>query len=595
MPRVKSIGMKILLASVANVVFAASLLGGVAYVAICRQSESSITQIEKLLMENYDEGIRNQVETVVSALKSVRAQIDAGQLSRDVGLAVATDVVRQARYGKEGYFWADTVEGVNVALLGNKDVEGKSRIDFVDDNGTKIIREFIRMATTSGSGYLDYFFPKKGQTEALPKRGYVLLSKEFDWIVGTGNYTDDIHAFVAGEREKAHAARRRSVVLLGAAFLASLAASAGTSYFIGRGMSRPILLVTSLIERTAALDITSDTRVDHLREKADETGVIARSVGSLQEALRTSVRSLQDDARQLTESADELRNNTLIGRESVEGVMHAVHDFALGAQSQASDTQSSVQILGVLAQHIDRAVAGATQLRDHSKEVEDRNRESVASVQGLGEEFRTARTSIENLNSNVGKLAEQSTQIGAIVGTIQNVAKQTNLLALNAAIEAARAGEAGRGFAVVADEIRSLAEQTTRSVQQIEGIISEILGEIQVTLENMTLSKEAVSTADDMMGQVLAASQSIERAISQTFAKLDEVSQVIVEINKAKNSVVDAVSGISSVTEENAASAEEISATMERQNALVQVIHQNADRLNEIAKGVERIASRFKL
>ena len=68
----------------------------------------------------------------------------------------------------------------------------------------------------------------------MPKRGYVLLSKEFNGIVGTGNSIDDIHAFVSGERERTQAARHRSIMLLGVAFLASLAASVGLPYCMGR-------------------------------------------------------------------------------------------------------------------------------------------------------------------------------------------------------------------------------------------------------------------------------------------------------------------------------------------------------------------------
>ncbi len=77
---------------------------------------------------------------------------------------------------------------------------------------------------------------------------------------------------------------------------------------------------------------------------------------------------------------------------------------------------------------------------------------------------------IDNSAQDVAALASKTSEIGRIVGVINDIADQTNLLALNASIEAARAGEQGRGFAVVADEVRKLAEHTTRATREIDPV-----------------------------------------------------------------------------------------------------------------------------
>ena len=131
--------------------------------------------------------IKSQVETAISMLQTIYAKHQNGELTLEQAKKLGADLLRGLRYGKDGYFWADTTEGVNVVLYGRKDTEGKNRLEFKDSKGKFIIKEFIAKAKTGG-GYLDYWFPKENQTTPLPKRSYVALFKPFGWVVGTGYY-----------------------------------------------------------------------------------------------------------------------------------------------------------------------------------------------------------------------------------------------------------------------------------------------------------------------------------------------------------------------------------------------------------------------
>ncbi len=591
----KSIKVKILAAVLFNVALVALIVGGIGFWTIYQQNMDRVAQLEDLMYANYDAQIKDHTDTLVSALNGIKQQRATGVITAEQEKVLAADVVRQAKYGKEGYFWADTTEGINVVLLGKADVEGTSRIDLTDKKGVKIIQEFQKLTSANGEGYLDYQFPKSGATEPSPKRGYVKLDKDLGWMIGTGNYVDDIETFLADQRAQTKEEFSKSILMMSISFLGVILLSGFSALVMSNSISRPILRVTELVDKTARLDVVDDSSYNDVLRYTDETGVIARAVANLREVLRSTVVSIKKDSGILEETSENLGSVTRSGTESIKGVASAVQDYASGAQDQASDAQHSAELLSYLAKDIESSVKRAETLRELTATAETTNRSSVQAIEELSEKFSSARKATEELDANVLVLSERSSQIGNIVATIQSIAGQTNLLALNAAIEAARAGEAGRGFAVVADEIRKLAEQTSKSTDQIEGIISDILQEIGETRDNMEFSKSAVLSASEVMEKVSVAFKAIESSMGETLGQLDSLSGSIENIDSRKNGVMDAIAGISAVTEENAAASEEIAATMETQSDLMQEIHGSAENIAAISRRLGELIARFKV
>ena len=139
------------------------------------------------IMSAHDLLIKSEVETAVSMLKAIFTKHQQGEMTLDQAKKLGADLLRELRYGDEGYFWADTTEGVNVVLYGRKDVEGRNRLEDKDHQGTYYIKEFLAKSK-AGGGYVEYWFPKKGDTISQPKRSYVLLFKPLGWVVGSGYY-----------------------------------------------------------------------------------------------------------------------------------------------------------------------------------------------------------------------------------------------------------------------------------------------------------------------------------------------------------------------------------------------------------------------
>lgn len=591
----RSIRTKIILVVLLNIVLVSAIIGSTSFYVISSNNNDRIEQIESELRSSYDNNIKSQVEIVVSELDGIYQLYEEGLITDREAKTLAANVVRNAKYGDGGYFWADTMEGDNVVLLGREDVEGTNRIGLEDKLGNKIIQNFIDIIESDGSGYSNYYFPRAGEDEPLPKRAYVMLYEPYGWVIGTGNYIDDIDNFVAEEKALIAEQFARTRMILFGFLLVSIIIGSVISVVLSNTITKPILKLSEVLDKTANLNIMDDDTYDYLLKYKDETGVIAFSVANLRKVLREIITELQADSVKLNQSSNELGEIVMNGKEGIDAVAMTVDEFAKGATEQATDAQTAAENMSHLAAEINDSVDSSHKLRDYTTAVSKNNEDGFALIQELSGKFNATMESTNNLNKNVNTLSIKSSSIGDITSAIQSIAEQTNLLALNAAIEAARAGDAGKGFAVVADEIRKLAEQTSRSTEQINDIISEILSEITSTTENMEIATDSIQISSEVMEKVQASFEAIEASMEDTLNQLDNITTSINNVDTNKDQATNSISGISAITEENAASAEEIAATMDTQTELMLGISDNASEVLSISKKLDSIIQKFSI
>lgn len=195
---------------------------------------------------------------------------------------------------------------------------------------------------------------------------------------------------------------------------------------------------------------------------------------------------------------------------------------------------------------------------------------------------------VETTNSVMAKVNEENKQIEGIVKLIAGIADQTNLLSLNAAIEAARAGEHGKGFAVVAEEVRKLAQQAHDASGRITGILEGIQGTF----------KEAAELIGNGMAEVSDGRQSAEEA-ENLFSSIQEQSSAVLgqaeylrslneQLQEAAASVREEMTAVAAITEQSAASVEEVLASAEVQEQRVMGIVENIRELNEMTGSLEK-------
>lgn len=556
-----------------------------------QRNEADIQEYRAMLYEQFDRSIKLEVETAHSLVQKLYTQQQQGILSEVEAKKQAAALVRDLRFDNGNYFWIDTTEGINVVLLG-RDVEGKSRLELVDAKGNKFIRDIINSGMQPAGGYTDYWFPKPNETEDLPKRGYSLLFKPYNWIIGTGNWVDDIEANVAA---KAAANKRQLINDIGIAVLIAiigLSISVCMALYISRKISDPIVAAAEGVRQIA----TGNLGVADLPVNArDETGMLSLSVNEMKDSLRELIREVANSSNQVAAASQELTATS-------EQTALASSQVAASTTEMARGSENQVQVISRASGAIEHMSVNIEQITDKVKAVAEVSGKTATAARDGEQAVYSAIKQMTNIEKTVtdsaavvSKLGERSQEIGQIIDTIAGIAGQTNLLALNAAIEAARAGEQGRGFAVVAEEVRKLAEQSHGATQQIAGLIQEIQADTERAVKAMGTGTGEVKLGTSLVSSAETAFHEISAMVNQVSLQVNEVTVAVQQVAQGSQAVVSSIRQVENIARDSATETGTISAATEEQTASMEEIASASQSLAQLAEKIQVAVAKFRV
>ncbi|SES02901.1 methyl-accepting chemotaxis protein [Halopseudomonas bauzanensis] len=299
-----------------------------------------------------------------------------------------------------------------------------------------------------------------------------------------------------------------------------------SALLITRQITGPLNETRQTLQRIAEGDLTHN----HTVTRRDEFGELQRGVQRMADSLRELIGRIHESVTQIASAAEELSAVTEQTRVGINSQKEETDQVATAMQEMSATVHD-------VARNAEQASLAATSANGEARNGDAVVNEAISQIERLAEEVTRSTEAMELLK-------QESSKIGTVMDVIRAVADQTNLLALNAAIEAARAGEAGRGFAVVADEVRSLAQRTQQSTEEIEALVAAVHSGTQQVASRLSSSHTlagnsveltrtagaALSSITESVSNIQSMNQQIAAAAEQQSAVAEEISRSVVNV-----------------------------------------------------------------
>ena len=487
-----------------------------ALLALACVAAMNVFKERSLIMQARQDSLTTAVQGAYSIVAAYKAKADSGSMAPEAAQLAAKEALRLSRYGGEDgkteYFYIWTLDSQGVMHPIKPEWEGQDmRGKLKDGEGHDLLAQIAGAlrASPDGKAFVSAKFMRPGQEVLAPKLQYAMRVDGWNWMLGSGLYTDDVDAAV----------RKAVLTNLAVVGLITLLV-AGIGWAVFRSVQGQIGG-----EPSQAMDVMAEVAQGHLDVQLPHApaGSLLGGLAQMVVALRQLVSEVRQSSHSIALASSEIAQGN--------------NDLAHRTENTASHLQSTAGSMAQIAagvQQTSDAAHNADQLALSAAEVAQRGRAVVGQV-------------VQTMQG----IHASSNQIGDIIGVIDGIAFQTNILALNAAVEAARAGEQGRGFAVVAGEVRTLAQRSAEAAKQIKQLIGASVSQVQS-------GTALVDQAGTTMGDIVDSVQRVNDIIAEIRAASAEQSSGIAQVSQSLNELDQTTQQNSALVEESTAAADSL-------------------------------------
>lgn len=429
-----------------------------------------------------------------------------------------------------------------------------------------------------------------------------LTNSDSDITTYTQNQTDYISAnkLVEGTPFSVVISVDESIILKGARELTVtlivlavilLLIGALLAFLISYSIAKPITQITRKGEELSSLVV----RLYENNEKIgkDEIGQLKRSFNKIASSLGEIVSDINEASRMVEKGTDNLNHISDYTAKKAQLITEAVEEISLGVGEQAEDIAKMMEEVNVLSKTIEEEQEMIEGIDELTKNMDIYKEQGLNEVQGLVEKTKSNKVMVTHISDVINSTNEDAIKITNAVSMIEAIADQTSLLALNANIEAARAGVNGKGFAVVADEVRKLAEDSERFAGDIKvvtaGLLSKTESSVGIIEEMIAYLEIHDVSVNDTVGSF--------NGIAERILSLQENLKALMISGQAmrqkKSNIVESIENLSAISEENAATSQNILAIVHEQSASIGEISDETDSLKQLVGDLGSIINRF--
>ena len=372
--------------------------------------------------------------------------------------------------------------------------------------------------------FVEYMWPKPGTTKPVSKISFARKLDNWDWIIATGVFTDDIDAAISKRvthiKEDIQNQVTQFILIIGLVIAAALV----VSYFlVTKGVVKPIRMVIDMLRDIAQGEGDLTRRIQD--RSGDETQELAKWFNQFIENIQTMIKKIKED--------------TLILGDSSKALVEISNEMDQSAKDTSNRSGVVAETSGQMSSMLSSMSEAMAQASSNVSMIRSATEQFTATITEIASNAENARQITQDAVQQTGEASAQVSQLGGsaekiykVVETITDISEQVNLLALNATIEAARAGESGKGFAVVANEIKTLATETAKASDEIKTCVNDMKASTDGTITQISGISQVVGQIDNIVTVIATAveeqsatTREIAENVSQASTGIGDVSE----------------------------------------------------------------------
>lgn len=338
------------------------------------------------------------------------------------------------------------------------------------------------------------------------------------------------------------------------------------------------------------------TPVDEkLLKQRDEVGDLTRGIKRLQDEMTKSIELIAQNSKAVLAASGTLESTAKETTHSMQEVENSMNSIAESASQQAQISGDASAYVARMGEKIEQTSREVEDMKKNAAAMRDSEEETAATMERLLEGNSEVEKLVREISQQTSQTNESVQKIKEATDIIASIADETSLLSLNASIEAARAGENGRGFAVVAEQIQKLAQQSEESSKKIEEIIHQLIEDSDLTVRTMEQVMATVFTQTEHMQQTSQMTQEVRERLGVSMNSMAVIEESVAYLNTARQEIVRTVQELSDIASQNAATTQEVCATVNTVTESFGSVEGSTEDLRSIADGLEDSMGHFSV